>query len=62
MIFFHRVLIATAIVFCLGLAVWMIAAFRSDGLLLSLVLGISFGVAALALSYYLKHLERFLHR
>ncbi|HEX9729916.1 MAG TPA: hypothetical protein VGA37_15575 [Gemmatimonadales bacterium] len=62
MIVFHRLLIATAIVFCLGLAVWMVVSFRTDGAPLMLVLGISFGVAALGLSYYLKHLDRFLHR
>jgi hypothetical protein len=62
MITFHRFLIATAIVFCLGLAVWMVAAYRADGQVLMLVLGVSFGIAALALSYYLKHLDRFLHR
>ncbi len=62
MIAFHRLLIATAIVFCLGLAVWMISSFRNGGATVMLVLGISFAIAALGLSYYLKHLDRFLHR
>ncbi len=62
MITFHRFLIATAIVFCLGVAVWLLAAFQSTGGMLSLALGISFGMAALALSYYLKNLARFLRR
>ena len=62
MIAFHRLLIATAIVFCLGLAVWMISSFRNDGAAGMLVLGISFAIAALGLSYYLKHLDRFLRR
>ena len=62
MIIFHRFLIATAIVFCILQAVWMIVAFRADGPLLMLILGVSFGLAAIALSYYLKNLDRFLHR
>ncbi len=62
MITFHRFLIATAIVFCLGLAVWMVAAYAADGPAVMLVLGISFGIAAVGLSYYLKNLDRFLHR
>jgi hypothetical protein len=62
MIVFHRFLIATAIVFCAGLAVWLIAAFRTDGPILLLVLGVSFALAAMGLGYYLKNLNRFLHR
>ncbi len=62
MIAFHRFLIATAIIFCLGFAIWMIDAFRGDGATVSLVLGVSFALAAIGLGYYLKHLDRFLHR
>lgn len=62
MIAFHRFLITTAIIFCLGLAIWMIDAFRGDGAMTFLVLGVSFGLAAIGLGYYLKHLDRFLHR
>ena len=62
MIVFHRLLIGTAIVFCAGLSVWMIAAFRDSGPALFLVLGVSFAAAALGLAYYLKNLNRFLHR
>lgn len=62
MIPFHRFLIATAILFCLGLAVWMLAAFRSEGGGLVLGLGIGFAGAAVGLSWYLKNLDRFLHR
>ncbi|MSR06328.1 MAG: hypothetical protein EXR93_04550 [Gemmatimonadetes bacterium] len=62
MIAFHRFLIATAILFCGGFALWSIVAFRADGGLLPLSLGISFALAAGLLSYYLKHLRRFLNR
>lgn len=62
MIGFHRLLIATAILFCLVLAVWMFAAAGRDGGTLAVILGISFSGAAVGLSYYLKHLDRFLHR
>lgn len=62
MIAFHRFLIATAIVFCLGLAVWMFSAYGTGGGTGLLILGVSFGIAALVLGYYLKHLDRFLHR
>ena len=62
MIGFHRFLIAAAILFCLVLAVWMLAAFRSDGGALILGLGVGFAAAAVALTYYLKNLDRFLHR
>jgi hypothetical protein len=62
MIGFHRFLIATAILFCAGLGVWMLSAFWDNGSVVLLVLGISFGIAALGLSYYLRNLERFLRR
>ncbi len=62
MIGFHRLLIATAIFFCAGLGVWMLSAYWGNGSGVMLVLGISFGLAALALSYYLRNLQRFLKR
>ncbi len=62
MIVFHRFLIATAIVFCMALGVWLVLAFRDEGGVLSLVLGISFALAGLGLAYYLRNLNRFLHR
>jgi hypothetical protein len=62
MIGFHRLLIATAIFFCVGLGVWMLSAYWGNGSVVLLVLGISFGAAALALSYYLRNLDRFLGR
>lgn len=62
MIPFHRLLITTAILFCVGFAVWAFAAYRATGGALQLVLGILFAVAGVALGYYLKNLNRFLHR
>ena len=62
MIPFHRFLIATAILFCVGFAVWAFAAYRATGAGLQLALGIVFAIAGLALGYYLKNLNRFLHR
>jgi hypothetical protein len=59
---FHRVLIATAIVFCGGFAVWALAhwvVLQRPGLL---ALGVVFAAFAAGLSYYLAHLKRFLGR
>ena len=62
MINFHRALIATAIVFCAGFAVWASAAYgRGEGTV-HLVLAMGFGLATLVLAYYLKNLRRFLRR
>jgi uncharacterized membrane protein YdjX (TVP38/TMEM64 family) len=62
MIPFHRFLIGTAIVFCVGFAGWAFAAYRATGGGLQLGLGVVFAIASLALGYYLKNLNRFLHR
>ena len=62
MIIFHRVLIGTAILFCAGFAAWALGAFRSGGGATQLALGVTFAVAAAALGYYLKNLNRFLGR
>ncbi len=62
MIPFHRFLIGTAILFCLGFAAWAFAAYRATGGMLQLSLGLVFVVAGLGLGYYLKNLNRFLHR
>jgi hypothetical protein len=61
MITFHRVLIGTAILFCAGLGVWMLSAYWGNGNVVLLVLGVSFALAAVGLSYYLWNLNRFLH-
>lgn len=62
MIVFHRLLIGTAILFCAGFAAWSIGSYRETGGAGQLALGVGFAVAAGALSYYLKNLERFLRR
>lgn len=62
MIAFHRFLIGTAILFCAGFSVWALAAFRANGGAVPLVLGVTFALCTLALSYYLKNLKRFLGR
>ncbi|MGQ0646058.1 MAG: hypothetical protein ACT4P7_00715 [Gemmatimonadaceae bacterium] len=61
MIIFHRFLIGTAIIFCVGFARWSQLAYRESGSALQLSLAIAFGVAAVVLAYYLKNLRRFLH-
>lgn len=62
MISFHRVLIGTAIVFCAGFSLWAFLAYRAAGGIVPLVLAVSFAIATLGLSYYLKNLKRFLGR
>jgi len=59
---FHRVLIGTAILFCLGFAAWAGVTYRAQGGGGSLALAIGFGAAGLGLGYYLRHLNRFLGR
>ena len=62
MIPFHRLLISTAIVFCVGFAAWAGWSWRESGGAGTLVMAVAFAVAAAALTYYLRHLNRFLGR
>ncbi len=62
MIPFHRLLISTAIVFCAGFAVWAWWSWRGSGETGTLAMALAFAVAAAALTYYLRHLNRFLGR
>lgn len=62
MIHFHRVLISTAILFCLGFAAWTFTEWRTSSSGGELALSIVFLCAGGLLGYYLKHLNRFLHR
>jgi len=55
-------LISTAIAFCAGFAGWAAWSYRESGDALTLVMALAFGVAAVALAYYLRHLNRFLGR
>jgi cation transporter-like permease len=62
MIFFHRFLIATAILFSIGFAAWSFTQFQDGGGTTQLVLAVVFAVIAVGLIVYLKNLKRFLHR
>lgn len=62
MIPFHRLLITTAILFCVGFAAWAFVAYRASGAGFDLAFALAFAVAGGALGYYLRHLNRFLHR
>jgi hypothetical protein len=55
MIPFHRVLITAGIVFCAGFALWAI--WRGQ-----IALGLGFAALGVALTYYLRHLRRFIGR
>jgi cytochrome b561 len=57
---FHRVLIASAIVFCAGFGVWQLFAFTRHGRMSDLLLSFAFGIAAGALILYLLFLRRVL--
>lgn len=57
---FHRVLIATAIVFCVGYGLWELFAYFEQGSRRSLLLALLFGMGGLALGYYLRNLSRIL--
>jgi heme A synthase len=62
MIPFHRLLIGTAICFCIGFAAWSFLGFRSTASDADLALAILFLCAAGLLGFYLKNLDRFLRR
>lgn len=57
---FHRFLIATGILFCLGYAIWEGRAFMQGGGLLSIVLAVGFTILGVGLILYLRRLNRFL--
>ena len=60
LIAFHRFLIATAIAFCFGFAIWELMTWwvgRTQG---ALLLGITFIALGFALAFYLSRLRRFL--
>lgn len=62
MIPFHRFLITTAILFCVGFAGYAFVAYRASGAGSDLGFALAFAIAGAALAYYLKNLNRFLHR
>ncbi len=57
---FHRILIATAILFCAGYGGYELVGFSREGGTGALVLGGVFLILAAGLSYYLWRLNRFL--
>ncbi|MSR35451.1 MAG: hypothetical protein EXR95_02235 [Gemmatimonadetes bacterium] len=60
LISFHRFLIAAAIIFCFGFAIWELMTWwvgRSSG---ALILGLTFVGLGLLLGFYLARLRRFL--
>jgi hypothetical protein len=57
---FHRVLITTGILFCLGFATWEALAFMRAGGAGSLLLGATFAVLGVGLIVYLRRLNRIL--
>lgn len=57
---FHRVLIASGIVFCAGFSAWQLYGYRQAGGALDLAVGLGFAAAAGLLGVYLVHLRRFL--
>lgn len=59
---FHRVLISTAILFCLGFAGLTGASYFREGGTGSLVLAVAFVAAGLLLATYLRYLNRVLGR
>ncbi len=60
MIAFHKVLIVTAIAFCVFFAVWGWREYHQTGTAWSLASSIAFAVFAVAFAVYLKLLRRFL--
>jgi hypothetical protein len=57
---FHRGLIATAILFCLGYAGWEFVAYIRSGSAASLAVALLFLMLGAGLLYYLSRLSRFL--
>jgi membrane protein implicated in regulation of membrane protease activity len=57
---FHRLLITTGILFCLGFAMWETRAFLQVGGSGTLLLGVTFAVLGVGLILYLRRLNRIL--
>jgi len=60
LIHFHRLLIATAIVFCFGFAIWELMTWWVAGASGALALGVTFILLGGGLTYYLARLRYFL--
>lgn len=59
---FHRLLIATAVLFCAGFGGWQAVEFVGGAGGVSGLLGAAFLAGAAGLGFYLSRLERFLGR
>jgi hypothetical protein len=57
---FHRLLIATAIVFCAGFGAWQLVAYARGGGVSDMLVGLLFAALAGGLGVYLAHLRRVL--
>lgn len=62
LIAFHKVLIASAVLFCALFGAWQLAAHFEGADLTSLLVGVVFLAAAAGLGVYLARLDRFLDR
>ena len=60
LISFHRLLIATAIVFCFGFGLWEFNRVGGEEGALAFVLGVVFTLLGIGMAVYLRHLGRFL--
>lgn len=60
LIWFHRVLIAAAILFFGGFGLWELALYRAGGSTPTLLLGVGSITAAVLLAVYLRRLRRIL--
>ena len=60
LLYFHRFLIACAIVFCAGFSFYELQAFQSGGGALALAVSAGFALAAITLAIYLRSLIKFL--
>ena len=61
LILFHRLLIATGIVFCATFAAWEFGSYTRSGGTGKLIIAIVFAILAVLLSWYLKRLARVLN-
>jgi len=61
LILFHRLLIATGIIFCATFAAWMFGQYVREASTSKLILAIVFALLAVALGWYLKRLTRILN-
>lgn len=60
MVNFHRLLISTAIAFCLFFAVWGFREYRATGTTWAIASCVAFALFAVGFSIYLAFLKRFL--